>query len=96
VFLKTLEPFGHGNPEPVFHMQRALIQKRQHLGKDGSHLKLEVGDAKGNKWNLIGFSMADRFQQEVGEEVSVWFKLLENEWRGVVKLEGQLLKVAGE
>lgn len=95
-FLKMLEPFGHGNPEPVFHMQRATIHKRQHLGKDGLHLKLEVGDAKGNKWSLIGFSMAERFKQEVGEEVAVWFKLLENEWRGVVKLEGQLLKVASE
>lgn len=94
-FLKTLEPFGHGNPEPVFRMERAVIRKRQHLGKDGSHLKLEVGDTKGNKWSLIGFSMADRFKQDIGDEVSVWFKLLENEWRGVVKLEGQLLKVAG-
>lgn len=95
-FLKTLEPFGHGNPEPVFHMQQAVIHKRQHLGRDGSHLKLEVGDTKGNRWGLIGFSMAERFKQDVGEEVSVWFKLLENEWRGAVKLEGQLLKVASD
>jgi single-stranded-DNA-specific exonuclease len=95
-FLRTLEPFGHGNPEPVFHMQRAVINKRQHLGKDGSHLKLEVGDTKGNKWSLIGFGMAERFKQDIGEEVSVWFKLLENEWRGVVKLEGQLLKMANQ
>jgi single-stranded-DNA-specific exonuclease len=94
-FLSTLEPFGHGNPEPVFHLERAVIHRRQNLGKDGSHLKLEVGDAKGNKWSLIGFSMAEKYLQDVGEEVAVWFKLLENEWRGVVKLEGQLVKLAG-
>lgn len=93
-FLRTLEPFGNGNPEPIFHIQRAVIHKRQHLGKDGTHLKLEIGDAKGNKWSLIGFSMAEKYAHDVGEEVQVWFKLLENEWRGVVKLEGQLVKIA--
>lgn len=93
-FLRTLEPFGHGNPEPIFHLERAVIHSRRALGKEGAHLKLEVGDAKGNKWSLIGFSMAHKYAHDVGEEVGVWFKLLENEWRGVVKLEGQLIKIA--
>jgi len=93
-FLRTLEPFGHGNPEPIFYLPRAVIHKRQHLGKEGTHLKLEVADAKGNRWPLIGFSMAQKCLQDVGEEVGVWFKLIENEWRGVVKLEGQLVKMA--
>jgi single-stranded-DNA-specific exonuclease len=93
-FLRTLEPFGHGNPEPIFHLERAVIKNRRTLGKDGTHLKLEVGDAKGNSWSLIGFSMAHKYAHDVGEEVGVWFKLLENEWRGVVKLEGQLIKIA--
>lgn len=93
-FLKTLEPFGHGNPEPVFHVRGAVVQNRRTLGKDNSHLKLEVGDAAGNRWSLIGFGAADKYMHDVGEVVDVWFTLLENEWRGVVKLEGQLLKVA--
>lgn len=93
-FLKTLEPFGHGNPEPVFYLERAVIHKRQNLGRDGSHLKLEIGDAKGNRWLLVGFSMAEKYMHDVGDEVSVWFKLIENEWRGVVKLEGRLVKLA--
>ena len=92
--LRTLEPFGHGNPEPVFHLQRAIIQTRRHLGSDSSHLKLEVSDGKGNRWSLIGFGLAQTYVHEVGEEVQIWFKLIENEWRGIVKLEGQLLKVA--
>jgi single-stranded-DNA-specific exonuclease len=92
--LKILEPFGHGNPEPVFHLQRAIIHSRRHLGADSSHLKLEVGDEHGNRWPLIGFGLAQKYSHDVGEEVQVWFKLIENEWRGVVKLEGQLLKLA--
>lgn len=93
-FLKTLEPFGHGNAEPIFHLPKAVIHHRRQLGKEGTHLKLEIGDAHGNRWSLIGFGMAQKYAHDVGEEIGVWFKLLENEWRGVVKLEGQLVKVA--
>jgi single-stranded-DNA-specific exonuclease len=92
-FLKTLEPFGHGNPEPIFHVRGAVVHNRRTMGKDGSHLKLEIGDAKGNKWSLMGFGVADKYLHDAGEVVDVWFTLLENEWRGVVKLEGQLLKI---
>jgi single-stranded-DNA-specific exonuclease len=92
--LQTLEPFGHGNPEPVFHLRRAVIQMRRHLGSDATHLKLEVSDGTGNRWSLIGFGLAQKYAQDVGEEVQVWFKVIKNEWRGVVKLEGQLLKIA--
>ena len=92
--LKTLEPFGHGNAEPVFYLERAVIHRRQALGKDATHLKLEVGDKRGNRLHMIGFGMAEKHSHDVGEEISVWFKLIENEWNGNVKLEGQLIKIA--
>jgi hypothetical protein len=37
--------------------------------------------------------MAEAHPQDVGDEVSVWFRVIENEWNGNVKLEGQLLKL---
>jgi single-stranded-DNA-specific exonuclease len=92
--LKTLEPFGHGNPEPVFHVSRVVIHRRQALGKDATHLKLEVGDTYGNRWAMIGFGLAQKYAHDVGDEISAWFRLIENEWRGTVKLEGQLIKLA--
>jgi single-stranded-DNA-specific exonuclease len=92
--LKTLEPFGYGNPEPVFYLERAVIHRRQALGKDATHLKLEVADAYGNRLHMIGFSMVQKYHQDVGDEISVWFKVIENEWNGNVKLEGQLIKIA--
>jgi len=92
-FLKTLEPFGHGNPEPIFHVRGAVVQSRRTLGADNSHLKLEIGDKDGRRWSLIGFGQAQKYLHDAGELVDVWFTLLENEWRGVVKLEGQLLKM---
>jgi hypothetical protein len=44
-------------------------------------------------WQFIGFGMSEKYQNSVGQEVAIWFKLLENEWRGVVRLEGQILKI---
>lgn len=92
--IRRLEPFGHGNPEPVFHLKRAVVHKRQHMGKDGTHLKLDISDARGNLWQCIGFGMAQTCTHQVGDEISAWFRLIENDWRGVSRLEGQLLKVA--
>ncbi len=92
-FLKTLEPFGHGNPEPIFHVPRALIKHRQELGKDKTHLKLEIADPYGNPLSMIGFSMAKKYAHNIGDEIEVWCTLLENEWRGVVKIEGQIVKI---
>lgn len=93
IFLNTLEPFGHGNPEPIFYLQRATIKNRREIGKDGSHLKLEVCDSEGKEMSLIGFGKAELFKQSAGEEVAIWFTLLENEWHGIKKYEGRLIKL---
>lgn len=93
-FLRTLEPFGSGNPEPTLHIKNATITKRNVIGKDKSHLKLEVADKAGNRFSLIGFGQAHKYAHDVGEQVDIWFKLLENEWMGRVNYEGQLVKLA--
>lgn len=91
--LKKLEPFGQGNTEPIFFLSQAALTKRQNLGKEGTHLKLEVSDNKGRSLQLIGFGMARKCTRKVGDKIGLWFKLIENEWRGEVKLEGQLIKI---
>jgi len=92
--IRNFEPFGHGNPEPILHIEKAVVAKRQHLGKDKSHLKLDLQDVKGNLWQFIGFGVADKYICDIGDEIGVWFKLIENEWRGVVRLEGQIVKIS--
>lgn len=94
MFIKRFEPFGHGNPEPVFYLPNATVSKRRHLGKDGTHLKLDALDDKGNLLQLIGFGMAASCNHDAGERVNLWFKLIKNEWQGVIRLEGQLVKIA--
>jgi len=91
--IKSLEPFGNGNSEPIFRLSNVSIQNRRHLGKDQSHLKLSVCDKNGNSWDLIGFGLANKYDNDVGETIDVIFKIIENEWRGTIRLEGQLIKI---
>lgn len=92
-FLKQLEPFGHGNPEPIMHLKKVAVHSRQLLGSQKNHLKLHIADEKGSVLPLIGFGVAQKYSHNIGDTVDVWFRLIENEWRGVKKIEGQLVKI---
>ncbi len=49
-WLSRLEPFGEGNPEPVFVMRDVLIRDVRPLGMDGRHLSLEADGLRGVWW----------------------------------------------
>ncbi|HXH27022.1 MAG TPA: single-stranded-DNA-specific exonuclease RecJ, partial [Candidatus Acidoferrum sp.] len=42
--LKRLEPYGHGNHEPVFKLNNVRIVERKEMGADKQHLKLHLTD----------------------------------------------------
>lgn len=42
--LSLLEPFGQGNPSPIFCIRGAHITDSGTVGADGAHLKLKLGD----------------------------------------------------
>jgi single-stranded-DNA-specific exonuclease len=92
VELKTLEPFGNGNPSPVFHVPHATVCERRLMGKEQQHLKLKVQDGGGRQFSVIGFNMAEKVLADVGDMIELWVELIENEWRGRVSIEGRLLR----
>jgi single-stranded-DNA-specific exonuclease len=93
VAVRSFEPFGHGNPEPVFHLHRGTVQKRRQMGRDGSHLKLDIADKNGKIMQFVGFGIAGSCKQDFGDPVEIWFKLIENDWNGQINLEGQIVKI---
>lgn len=91
--LNRLEPFGHGNPEPIFCVRGAYVKERRTMGGEGQHLKLHVVDDAGRMFALIGFNQSAQVDALPGDIVDVWLHLIKNEWRGNLSIEGRLLSV---
>lgn len=90
--LAQLEPFGSGNPEPVLRLARGIVSDVRRMGAEAQHIKLEVVDSLGKRLSMIAFN-ADSLWLDIvpGEEISVWFQPMLNEWRGMANVEGRLL-----
>ena len=49
-WITRLEPFGEGNPEPVFGMKNAILRDIRPLGAEGRHLALTVNGMRSVWW----------------------------------------------
>lgn len=80
--LKHFEPFGIGNPAPLFAAYGVRLEGVPRVvGKAHLKLILRADDAR---LDAIGFGMADRIREcgPGGRGIDVVFRLEENEWRG--------------
>lgn len=91
--LSQLEPYGNGNPEPIFEFPKLTVQTRRTMGAEGQHVKYRFMDHKGSVMDMIAFNKASEFTADVGDDVSVWCELGINEWNGRRAVEGRLLKL---
>lgn len=93
--LSQLEPFGLGNPTPVFVSRHMLVLESKAVGAEGRHLKLKLG--RGHRIiDGIGFRMAGRYSSlaKTAAEVDVAYSLEINEWNGRVAAELNLKDIA--
>lgn len=79
-FLKKMEPFGMGNPTPVFMVSGTRVDSFKKVGKYFEHLKLVFTDGK-EKTNGIYFSFTGD-GIDLQKNVDVVFNISENEWGG--------------
>lgn len=92
--LAQLEPYGNGNPEPVFEFSKLTVLSRRTMGAEGQHVKYRFADSNNQTMDMVAFGKADAFTAEAGDQVNVWCGLAINEWNGRRAVEGKLLKVA--
>lgn len=85
--LAALEPFGQGNPEPVFLCERVMCSDLRVVGRDASHLQCRLGGLK-----AIGFGLA-KHQALLQKPVDVLVKLDINEWQGKRDPQAQIVDV---
>jgi single-stranded-DNA-specific exonuclease len=89
--LAGLEPFGHGNPEPIFGWKNLRVQGVRKMGDGGQHVKIELCDVTNKSMSCIAFSAPAHFYVEPGATVDIWVQLTINEWKGRRSVEGRLL-----
>ena len=80
--LDALEPFGAGNPKPVFSLPRAALAGMNRVGADGKHMRLTLR-CRGQRLSGIFFSCPKEgweFQEE--DRVDVAFTPQINDFRG--------------
>jgi single-stranded-DNA-specific exonuclease len=87
-----LEPTGHGNPRPVFMVEKARILEARTVGKDERHLKLKIARAGQPPLDAIGFGLGEWARYE-GDALDLACGLEMNEWNGKQSLQLKLQDV---
>ncbi|HVC32156.1 MAG TPA: single-stranded-DNA-specific exonuclease RecJ [Chloroflexota bacterium] len=90
--LCRLEPFGCGNPNPLFVSRGLRVAGARVVGRSlPGHLKLKLRQGS-THWDAIGFGMADRLYS-LGEVVDVVYTVERNEWNGQISTQLRLRDV---
>ena len=83
-WLETLEPFGPGNPQPVFLTRGAQVLEARVMGASGQHLNLRVAQ-QGQSWTALAFYQAHRWVAGA-RTVDLAYTLNRDYWQGVERL----------
>src|SRR5262245_14301337 len=89
--LRRLEPYGPGNPTPVFGAP-GVTARDPRIMKE-KHVKIRLADSSG--WvDAIGFDWADRVDEAWWQApVDVAFKLEQNDWGGAPGLQARIAHI---
>ncbi len=90
--LRLLEPFGQGNPEPVFLLRNIRLREVNTLRE---HLRFAV-QLNGGMVRGIGFFMAAQFEAAAEGTVDLAFRLKESSFRGVSRVEVHAVAIFGD
>jgi single-stranded-DNA-specific exonuclease len=79
--LKQFEPFGIGNPRPIFLTEGLQVSTVKTVGSDDKHLKLWLKSS--NNLSGIGFNLGHRADKIfAGDVIDIVYSLEENAWNG--------------
>ena len=79
--VRSLEPFGPGNEEPVFVLRNTRLHKYDVMGQDKQHMSLTVGNGRPVRGAF--FNAASRSRELVGvRNIDIAFTLGESDWNG--------------
>lgn len=86
-FLKALEPFGMGNPEPVFLIKNAQVKSSFSFSMD-KHMRLNLSK-DGKDLETVGFGLGSYAPSlRSGDKLHLAATLSINEYKGIKRLQG--------
>lgn len=88
--LQELQPFGFGNPEPVFATKDVVVEDVRLVGNEGKHLKLQIASLPAIAFGLGG--MYGKIKQ--GETVDIAYTIDVDTWNGNKKLQLKIKDIA--
>ena len=83
--LQTLEPYGQGNPEPLFLLKRVQLTDLRRVGDRGKHLQATLGNAK-----LIGFNLG-AYGETAARPLDIVCRLGLHHWNGRTSVQLSLV-----
>ena len=66
--LEQLEPFGNGNPKPLFAQKDVELLSARVLGKNGNAVRFTVLDDQGKRWEMMAFGDPEPMNQYMAEK----------------------------
>lgn len=88
--LARLEPYGEGNPEPLFLSREVEVVECRPVGAEGRHLKLYVAQ-EGRTWEAIGFGLgAETEWIRPGAQLDLCYTPELSTYQGVQRLQLRL------
>ncbi len=87
--IACLEPFGAGNPKPVF-VTRGLTLNREPFVMKEKHIKLDLSDAKGKRFEAVWWDGVERSKERTlkpGTRIELAYTAEANSWQGRKRLQ---------
>ncbi len=82
VQLNKMEPFGNGNPKPIFATFDTTVRSLKPLGKTGDHLKLNIRKDSVTFEALLFRAKQWSISPKVGSNLDLVYSIDENTWNG--------------
>ena len=91
--IQKLEPYGMGNPKPVFMSENIELKYHYAVGRDKSHMSFTFSEM-GKEFRAICFGYKEcstvKFEKK---KFDIAFQIMENIWNGKRKLELQIVDI---
>lgn len=86
--LEMLEPFGKGNPRPLFAQKNVQILSPRVVGKNRNVVQMKVRDASGTVWSAVYFGDGDIFCEFAAKKkiVNIVYYPQLHVWQGIETL----------